>query len=219
MKKIFLISAIAVLSATACTQNTAINTPTEEINMPNNMDIVEEKIENNLIPYTIDLENSSLEWTGAKIIGSSHTGTIDIIDGTLILDEDREPRGGNFTIDMASLKDSEGSEMLEGHLKSADFFDVEKYPDAKLEIKNIAKTSDENYEISGLLRIKENTNEIKFPANIKIENNTVLAQAEFSIDRTLWNVRYGSDKFFKGLGDNIIKDEIDFKVSVQVNID
>lgn len=160
--------------------------------------------------YTAIPSETTITWSGYKPTGS-HTGTIMVKDGELSV-EDGMIESGMFTIDMASLKDSEGSEKLEGHLKSPDFFEVETYPTATFEITDMDKTSDKTM-ISGNLTLKGTTNNISFPVAISEEGDTItLTSDTFTIDRSKWNVKYGSKSFFDDLGDKFINDDIELTI-------
>ena len=167
----------------------------------------------------ISKERSNMTWSSKKIVGSSnHTGTIDIQDGMILVSEG-QVSGGEFTIDMNSIQNTEAGagERLVGHLKSADFFDVENFPDSKMKITKIEKMngSEGAYSVTGNLTIKGKTNQITFPAKIKQDGNNVIADATFSIDRTKWGVTYGSGSFFDNLGDNAIDDLIGFEIHLE----
>ena len=94
---------------------------------------------------------------------------------------------------------------------SDDFFSVEKFPTATLKIKAI----DDNNQVTADLTIKDITHEIQFPATIAVANDKLTAEADFEIDRSLWDIRYGSGKFFKDLGDKLIKDEIEISLKIR----
>lgn len=164
--------------------------------------------------YIVEAANSSLGWKAAFKVGASHKGTIAIKSGNInITDSDAS---GEFIIDMAnisegSLPDEESKGKLIGHLMSDDFFSVEKFPTATLKIKAI----DDNNQVKADLTIKDITNEIQFPATITVTDNKLIAEASFEIDRSLWDIRYGSGKFFKDLGDKFIKDEIEISLKIQ----
>ena len=164
----------------------------------------------------IDLENSSIEWIGKKVTGK-HNGTISIQDANLMMEEGKLI-GGSFVIDMATISVSDLSGdmkgKLEGHLKSDDFFGVEKYPTAKFNItKVVSLGTPGDYKVIGDLTIKETTKEIKFEAKIDEEQ----AQAEITVDRSDYDVRYGSGSFFDNLGDKTIYD--DFYLTVNLVMD
>lgn len=160
--------------------------------------------------------NSKLNWTGTKL-GGEHFGTLTISSGELFA-ENGSLTGGNFTIDMNSivvedLTDPGKNADLTDHLKSDDFFSVEKNPTASFQIKGIAAldSADGNgntHTVSGTLTIKGIANDIQFPALVSIADNQVNTKAEFKIDRTLWDIRFKSGKFFPELGDKVISDEI-----------
>ena len=112
-------------------------------------------------------------------------------------------------IDMSSIQntDMEGEykAKLEGHLKSDDFFGVEKFPTASLNFTKVKSTGKNSYEVTGDLTIKDKTNSITF--DISIYGNK--ATANIKIDRTKFDVRYGSASFFDDLQDKAIYDEFD----------
>ena len=128
---------------------------------------------------------------------------------------------GKITIDMESIKstDLEGkwAQKLIGHLNSADFFDVTNYKTSALEINNVKLIEGNEYTISGNLTIKNITQPIEFPATIEYKDEKLAAYAEIKVDRTLYDIKYGSGKFFEGLGDKMINDEftIKFKIAAE----
>jgi polyisoprenoid-binding protein YceI len=171
------------------------------------------KVQPEATKYTADLAASTIEWTGFKPTGS-HTGTINISSGDLST-IDGKISGGSFTVDMASLKDSEGSGKLEGHLKSPDFFDVEKHPTATFEITGLEE-AEGNLMLSGNLALKDAKNNVTFPVSVAHVNDSITLISEtFTIDRSKWNVTYGSKSFFDNLGDKFINDDIELKVRVK----
>jgi polyisoprenoid-binding protein YceI len=106
---------------------------------------------------------------------------------------------------------------LEGHLKSPDFFNVDSFPVASFKITKVAAYNgpeDYTHTITGMLTIKGITNEIVFPAKITMAFEKITAEAYFEIDRSKWNVRYGSKSFFNDIGDKAISDMIGFKVNL-----
>lgn len=170
----------------------------------------------------IDVEKSTAEWLGKKVTGQ-HNGTIKFVKGDLTVDNGKVT-GGKFEMDMNSvvvldLTDAAMNAKLTGHLKSDDFFSSAKYPVSKFEITKVDVLSDPNKPgmnstVTGNLTIKDITKSISFPAEIKIENGVLTAKADFDIDRTEWNVKYGSGKFFENLGDKMINDNFNLKLSL-----
>ncbi len=165
-----------------------------------------------------DPASSVVKWEGKKVTGR-HEGNIKLKSGDLLMNG-KDIKGGEFVLDMASisdsdLKDAEYNKKLITHLSSEDFFNVVKYPTAVLKIKNaksVEGLTGPTYEITGDLTIKDKTNEVKFPAMVKIKDGKTTATANITIDRTKWEIKYGSGKFFAGLGDKVISDE--FKLDV-----
>ncbi len=167
---------------------------------------------------SIDTANSSIQWKGYKVTGE-HWGVVNIKNGNLAFDANGMLSGGSFDIDMNTITvldlsgDVKGK--LEGHLKSADFFGVDKYPTAKFVMtKVISRGKPGEYKITGNLTIKEKTKEIKFDANLKEEGGKVTATADVRIDRSDFDVRYGSGSFFDNLGDKTIYDEFDLSIKL-----
>jgi len=126
-------------------------------------------------------------------------------------------------LDMTSISDEditdkEGNGKLIGHLKSADFFNVEKYPTAKFEIgkmtPNTKAVGKDNYNVTGKLTIKGITKDVTFPATVVIAGSKLTANADFKLDRTLWDIKYNSGKFFDSLGDKMIHDDFDIKFEI-----
>jgi polyisoprenoid-binding protein YceI len=161
-----------------------------------------------------DTEKTKLLWLGEKVTGQ-HTGTINLKSGWLNWQENKIV-SGEFVIDMASLKESEANERLEGHLKSDDFFGTEKFPTAKIVITGSTSFDKGTGVVSGTLTIKDVTNPIEFKSTMQKKEDGVWFFANIVVDRTKYNVRYGSGSFFDNLGDKTIYDEFKLKVNLLV---
>lgn len=173
--------------------------------------------------FMVDTSASTIEWQGEKPTGT-HTGTIQVTDGKFMA-TDSTIQSGTFVIDMKSIEvtDLEGEEKanLEAHLmgtvegKEGDFFNVNKYPEAKFEVTGITENDGQSM-LQGNLTIKEETKNISFPVNISKDGETYsIISEEFVIDRTDWNVNYGSKSVFDGLGDQFINDDIQLKIDLK----
>lgn len=164
----------------------------------------------------VDPAASQIIWKGYKVTGE-HAGTIKIKEGTLDY-KDGVLTGGNFMIDMNSIVctdlTGEYAQKLEGHLKSADFFGVEKYPTAQLVLTNVVANGVNRYKVTADLTIKETTKPVKFIATITEKDGKKIATTDIQIDRSEYDVRYGSGSFFDSLGDKTIYDEFDLSVSL-----
>ena len=141
--------------------------------------------------YTVDTKSSKIEWSGSKKNGH-HPGLFMLKEGSLVM-HDGKIAGGSFTIDIAGLKVTDGAgEKLEGHLKTADFFDVANFPDANFEITTVNYTNDNTASITGTLNLRGTKAEVKFDAKIRsISETKFFAEAFFSLDRTIFGVNYG----------------------------
>ena len=162
----------------------------------------------------IDASKSKITWLGKKVTGQ-HGGTINIKEGNLVF-AGKKLTGGTVTVDMTSLvstdlKAGEGKEKLEGHLKSEDFFGTEKFPTSKIVFKKLVATGKNSYTVTADLSIKEKTNPITFV--LTINGNT--AAAALKVDRTKFDIKYGSGSFFDNLGDKVISDEFELNVALQ----
>lgn len=167
--------------------------------------------------YTVDTSSSKIHWLGKNVAGGTHTGTISLQKGSFSFDGSKLT-GGEFTIDLKTIAvtDLTGSraERLENHLKSEDFFEIEKHPSAQFKITKIDGQGT-NITITGDLTIKGITNPITFPATIKQTGSTVSASAkDVKFDRTHFDVKYRSGNFFSGLGDRAISDEITIDIEI-----
>jgi rhodanese-related sulfurtransferase len=171
--------------------------------------------------YRVDVSTSVIEWSGRNI-NNRHHGRISLAGGAVVFDHGKL-QGGNFVIDMHTIQnldiqDNGWRSMLLRHLCSDDFFDVECYPTTALTVtgwKPIegASPGTPNGIISADLAIKDITAPVSFPAMIvPQEDGSIKAQAAFDIDRTIWNVLYGSGRLFEKLGMHLVNDLISFEL-------
>lgn len=179
--------------------------------------------------FSID-NTTEITWTGTKINGA-HKGTFKLKDGSLSV-KDGNLNAGSFTIDIASLNDidlagdAENKAKLEGHLKSADFFDVAKYPTAKFEITGVdaftydslkmkdVVMKDATHTIKGNLTLKDSTKNISFPAKVTITADKIAAVADFNIDRTQWGINY---KGPNNPQDWVIRKDVNLKLNISAS--
>lgn len=162
---------------------------------------------------TANASKSEVTWLGKKVTGQ-HNGTINLKSGQLTLDGNAIA-GGQFVIDMTTIKNldlADGGTGLVNHLKTDDFFGVDTYPEAKLVITGKAPFSGNTAKVTGNLTIKGTTNPITF--DVTKNGNTY--SATLVVDRSKYNVRYGSKSFFNNLGDNMIYDEFEVGVKLVV---
>jgi len=166
--------------------------------------------------YSFDAAASKITWVGKKVTGQ-HNGTINLKSGELSLDKN----SGSFVIDMNSIacEDLKGewNEKLVGHLKSDDFFNVSKYSEAKFVLNSLKKVSGDKYKVTGDLTVKNITKPVTFDAVITTAKESASMKANFSIDRTKWDIKYNSGKFFdvKQLGDKMIYDQIEIGLDLK----
>ena len=171
------------------------------------------------VKYMANAEVSSIEWTGFKPTGN-HNGTINVESGVFTVNNGKI-ESGSFLIDMNSIVDldmpatDENNAKLVGHLKSPDFFDVEKYPSAAFEVTGSEEKEGKTM-LSGNLTLKEKKNNVTFPVTVSTEgDNFTITSDVFTIDRSKWDVKYGSKSFFDNLGDKFINDDIELKITLK----
>ena len=167
--------------------------------------------------YTVNTVISSLEWIGKKVTGQ-HQGVIDLKKGSYLF-ENGLITSGELIINMQSIKitdieDKEQNDKLKNHLVSSDFFSVEKQPTAQLTIVKSQKIDETRLKVTADLTIKGITKRIEFEVTLLIEGKKMVAIGEVDIDRTQFDIRYGSGSFIDNLGDKAIKDPFTIKFKI-----
>lgn len=173
--------------------------------------------------YTIDANKSTVHWHGYYLFSfGEHYGTIAIREGNVTA-ATGVVTSAKVVFDMQSITTldmpaDDGGKDLSNHLKSADFFDVEKFPDATFEIVSITKIQDAspgrpNVDVTGNLTLKGTKNTLTFPATLEVGDQLTL-NAKFKFDRTKWDVKYNSGKYFSEIGDGAISDAIGIELNI-----
>lgn len=169
--------------------------------------------------FKADIDESIIEWAASRT-GKTHNGTVNIVNGYLNFEND-QLSGGDFTLNMRSIKvldipaKSKMNTKLKDHLNSSDFFSTENHPTGKFIITGSEVQGGKTL-VKGALTIKDITHGVSFLANIKNNEDTVvLTSEEFTIDRTKWDVKFRSGKFFDNLKDKLIYDDITISVKVK----
>ena len=170
--------------------------------------------------FEIQKESSTVNWTGKKVLGL-HTGTINISGGHIDISNGKI-NGSEVVIDMTSLtvtdiSDHQTLQNFRNHLWNNDFFSIDTYHTSSLKIQNGELVGANEYKLAGQLTIKDITQPVTFHTRIEILTDFLYSTGELLVDRTLYNIRYGSGKFIDNLGDNLIHDEfvLQFKLIAQ----
>lgn len=167
--------------------------------------------------YSIDTAESVVTWEGSMVFdfGKEHIGYVHLSKGDLMIDKGKLV-GGEVEIDMNTIefKDKEDKNPPIKHLKSPDYFDVEKFPTSTFVITKVDSVIRDNIKITGDLSIKGVTNAVTFPAQIEVKDGIVNANGKIVIDRTQWGIRYKSGKFYDNLADQAVSDEISLQMKV-----
>lgn len=163
----------------------------------------------------VSTEKSFITWTGSKV-GGSHNGTIQLKEAKLDM-HDNHLHGGQFVIDMTSITDVDIKKeknrlKLEGHLKSDDFFGVKTYPEALLKITEEATFKNGVAHIHADLTIKGKTHPVHFEAHLDGKKITAIIK----VDRSKYDVRYGSKSFFDNLGNKMINNEFVLEITLSL---
>jgi polyisoprenoid-binding protein YceI len=170
--------------------------------------------------YQVDLDKSVIFWTGRNA-NRKHVGTLKLSNGQVSVHGGRME--GRFEIDMTSIKnmDLEGDPLqpvLISHLLSDDFFFVKLFPRASFSIRS-AKPMESpalslpNFLVEGDLELRGARAPLTFPVTLgRLTDGSFSAEAHFDIDRTRWNVLYGSSRFFEHLGMHLVYDLISLEV-------
>ena len=166
--------------------------------------------------YNIVREKSELKWTGKELSSKTHTGILFLKEGRINIDSNGMIEG-KIVIDMTSINvtdlQGEWKDKLEGHLKSPDFFGVEKFPTAFITFQSNKKPNKENkINLDGELTIKDMTHPLSFTAELLHTDPFLKVQAILSFDRSKYDVRFRSGKYFENLGDKLILDDIDIDI-------
>ena len=175
--------------------------------------------------YKVQPQLSTIGWTGKKV-GGQHVGTIELQGGTLQV-KGNQLVGGTVVANMVSIKntdltDADYNAKLIGHLKSDDFFGVDKYPTTTFVITSIkplkGDAAGNNATITGNLTIKGKTNPVSFPAKVGVKNGVAAATGTASIDRSKYDVKYGST-LFGAAADKAIDDVFQLSFNVLAKAD
>ena len=174
--------------------------------------------------YNVDYKTSTINWAGQKVTGSGHNGTIRVSSGQVVVAKSNITTG-KLKVDMngitcADLPEGEYNSKLINHLKSEDFFNTAKFPDANFEVTSVAVKADKagnTHEVKGKITIKGITKDITFPAKVTGDGKTVTIDGDVKLDRSMFDVRYGSETFFGSLGDNAISNDIALTLHLVAN--
>jgi polyisoprenoid-binding protein YceI len=167
--------------------------------------------------FKIVSANSQIDWTGRKVTGA-HNGTIGIKEGNFILNNGKI-NGGNIVINTSTIKildvtDPDTNAQFAGHLASDDFFSIEKFPTATLDILSVKEISNNIYHLEGNLTIKDITHLVGFDAKIENSRNEIKLSGKLVIDRTKYDIRFRSGNFFTDLGDTLIYNDFDLDFDI-----
>ncbi len=176
---------------------------------------------NTLAPVTVNKSESTITWKASKVTGE-HWGYVPISDANLDYAAGKIT-GGSFEMDMTNLTvedltDPKSKGNLTNHLKSDDFFSVEKFNKSTFKITEAKTSNGTDYTISGDLTIKGITQSVSFPAKASVSGNKLTATGAITFDRTKFDIKYRSGSYFENLADKLIYDEVKLDVKLVATI-
>lgn len=172
-------------------------------------------------PPTVNKAESQVRWEASKVTGT-HWGYVPMKNANLEI-KSKKITGGSFDMDMVNLtvedlKEEPSKGNLTKHLKSDDFFSVEKFNASTFKITEAKTTNGTDYTISGTLTIKGISQPLSFPAKVSIAGNKLTATGQITFDRTKYDIKFRSGNFFENLGDRMIYDEVKLDVKLVASI-
>ncbi|MEZ0539931.1 YceI family protein [Fibrella arboris] len=208
MKNNLILAGFAAIALTATTAFTGPGKSSKAVIVPK------------VATYKIDAAKSVLSWNGKKVTGE-HSGNIKVQDGSFTVDGTKVT-GGQFTFDMNSitctdLTDKEYNAKFIGHMKSEDFFNTAKFPTSTFKITKVTPKGGDQYDVTGNMTIKGITNAVSFPATVKVAGDRITATGKAKLDRTKYDIRYGSKSFFENIGDKAIYDDFTVDLTLAAN--
>lgn len=174
--------------------------------------------------YLVNPEKSSIYWTGKEITGKTHEGTVDALEGgSFIVIDSGMVQKATILIDMNTISctdlEDDAKASLESHLKSDDFFNVDEFPSATLQLKGSRIDDEGRISIASMLEVRGKYSKVVFPIDAEMEQGTLLVSGEFNFDRSMHDIKFRSKSFpdlFPDLGDKLINDEI--AISFQLSL-
>lgn len=208
MHKLALVALSLFVFLSAC-EDPSANKAKAKTAEPSNVATNTQTLTAGALALQIDPENSKIEWTGSKVTGS-HDGGFTKFNGTISLVSDK-PENSRVSVDIETASVYANVDQLTQHLKTADFFDVEKYPKATfVSTKIVPDTSAgaDNYTVTGDFDLHGVKKSITFPATIKVGPDDVIVKSEFSINRKDFGIVYA------GKADDLIRDGVVIKLDL-----
>jgi polyisoprenoid-binding protein YceI len=158
--------------------------------------------------YSITPENSKIEFVGSKVTGS-HNGSFQKFSGEI--DYTGDPTTSSVSISMDTNSITTDDPKLTEHLKTADFFDVAKHPEAKFESTAIKPGGDKgaSHTVTGNLTMHGVTKSVTFPATIAATEDAITVNTDFAVNRKDFGINYA------GAADNLIRDDVVLKLTIR----
>jgi len=169
------------------------------------------------IDIIVNKSESTVTWNAKKVTGE-HYGKVQISDAQMDYQKGKI-QGGSFELDMTTITveditDANSNARLTNHLKSDDFFSVEKFNKSSFKITEAKTSNGKDYQITGDLIIKGISNPVTFPAKVDVLGDKIIATASIVFDRTKYDIKYRSGNYFENLADKVIYDDVNLEVKL-----
>lgn len=169
------------------------------------------------LEVVVNKSESAVSWNAKKVTGE-HYGKVQISDAQLDY-QNGKIRGGSFEMDMTTITveditDANSNKRLTDHLKSDDFFSVDKFNKSSFKITEAKSSNGKDYQITGSLIIKGISNPVTFPAKVEVQGEKIIATASIVFDRTKFDIKYRSGNYFENLADRLIYDDVSLQVKL-----
>ncbi len=193
----------AVLAMTfASCENPADKTTTAEVK-----EAVEKTSDSTTGAKYVFTPESKIEFTGSKVTGK-HDGGFKTFTGHFTV-QDGKPVGNDHKVVIDMNSTWSDADKLTEHLKNADFFDVEKFPESTFDVTTLTPGENGNYTVAGNFTLHGVTKNISFPATVSQDGDAVKIKAEFDINRKDFDIVY------TGKADDLIRDEVVIRLDLE----
>jgi polyisoprenoid-binding protein YceI len=212
MKKIALVLVSLTIFLAAC-EDPSANKPKAQTAEPSNVSAANNSASTltaaaNSLP--INPDNSKIEFTGSKVTGS-HEGGFTKFSGSIDLVNDK-PENSKVSVEIETASIYANVDQLTNHLKTPDFFDVEKFPKATFNSTKIVRDSNggpDAYTVTGDFDLHGVRKSITYPAAIQVSPDDVTVKSEFSINRKDFGIMYA------GKADDLVRDGVVIRLDIK----
>lgn len=165
--------------------------------------------------YLLDIDRSFLIWVGAKVFGENHRGKILLNEGRMLVGEFEQYQAKVIadmnTLTVEDIQEETKNTKLLNHLRNTDFFNVDEFPKASVILMGLSREGENENMYGGeiMLRIKDKVHPTIVRCALNESGDSLIANGNFVFDRTMYDITYRSDNYFKNLGEKAISDNVE----------